>query len=227
MQAMDVKLSKLTDTIEQLVHQPTSFAKRWDQLPGRALARIIYFLMKDHPIIERYKAEEAREAHCTIEQLKERPRKRNYSSIISSGDVRLLCFSPDNRWLLVIDDDARVWYSTGSYWYPLRGFISAITAARFSPGGELFTGSRDGSVRQWRRHEGQVLYSHAQKVTCMSCSPDNRYLITGSEDATAKVWDSKQRRILYTLQHVGALTSVAWKPHSAVVAMVTHNGGVM
>ncbi len=229
MQAMDVEVQspKLADTIEQLVHQPRSFEKRWGQLPGRALARIVYFLMKDHPIIELYETEEAREAHCAIEQLKERPRKRNQSSISSSGDVRLLCFSPDNRWLLVINDDARVWYSTGSYWYPLGGSISAITAAQFSPNGKLFTGSKDGTVRQWRRHEGQVVYSHTQEVTCMSCSPDNSYLITGSDDATAKVWSIKQGRILYTLQHAGALTSVAWKPHSAVVAMATHNGGVM
>jgi WD40 repeat protein len=61
----------------------------------------------------------------------------------------------------------------------------------FSPdGATIFTGSWDGSVRQWDAQTGalrQVLRGHRGQVTGLAVSPDGAYLLSGAGDA--RLWD--------------------------------------
>ncbi len=237
MQAMDVELKpwaeieeplKFENTIELLVQQPKLFEERWGRLPANARRRIAYFLMKDHPIIELF--DEAWKAKYTTDKGVEVPANHFYN--LGPGVVSLFCFSPTRPKLLVVNTQgkrqkATVWdYSRFSY-YTLEDYHSPITIAQFSLCGRyIFTGLQDGTVIRWSFNEGMRFNGHTQQVTCMSRSPNKKYLVTGSDDATARIWDIKTGELVYTLEHEDALTAVDWNPQGRVIVTSSRNGVV-
>jgi len=55
----------------------------------------------------------------------------------------------------------------------------------------VLTGSQDNTAKLWDARTGKeilTLKAHAQEVTSVSFSTDNRYVLTGSRDGTAIVW---------------------------------------
>jgi WD40 repeat protein len=57
-----------------------------------------------------------------------------------------------------------------------------------------FTGSKDRTVKVWDPRTGKevlTLHGHAQEVTVVAMSPDNRRLLTAARDGSAILWQSE------------------------------------
>jgi WD40 repeat protein len=85
-----------------------------------------------------------------------------------------------------------------------------------SASGNVFSGSKDYSVRLWDVHTGNPIrrfQSHTDGVLCVAFSPDGRYAISGSGDNTIRLWNvatgEEMRRFPWHLKRVW---SVAFAP---------------
>jgi len=87
---------------------------------------------------------------------------------------------------------------------------------------EVFTGSRDGSVRRWQRHEGKVLarwFPHASYARSLQCSPDGRWLLSyqvGHCLVETAVADGTPR--LSIARHTAAVEAVIWTPDGRILS---------
>lgn len=86
---------------------------------------------------------------------------------------------------------------------------------------ELLTGSRDGSIRRWNRHEAQVLlrwWPHQGHVTRIAVSPDGRWALSygGGLVDERSIADGTPR--IVRERHNGAVNAVAVSPGGAAVS---------
>jgi WD40 repeat protein/tRNA A-37 threonylcarbamoyl transferase component Bud32 len=69
-------------------------------------------------------------------------------------------------------------------------------------GNQLFTGSRDGTIKIWDAEtakEIHVLGGHVMGVTRLVASPDDTRLFSGSDDGTVKIWNLETGKLSQTL----------------------------
>jgi WD40 repeat protein len=122
------------------------------------------------------------------------------STLLSEEYVTALCFSPDSRRLVTVnngDGTIQLWDLTGSALEPtsltLRGHEGRISAITLN-NRWLVTGGEDSTARVWDLTEDDptptavVLQGHEQTITGIAISADSRWLVTGSKDGTARVW---------------------------------------
>ena len=95
-----------------------------------------------------------------------------------------------------------------------------VSSVAVAPGGQLITGSRDGSMRVWDMETGEeisVLAGHELPITSVAVTPDGR-LITGSWDNTALLWDTQTGEEIRVLAaHRGEVHSIAVTPDGRLV----------
>lgn len=87
----------------------------------------------------------------------------------------------------------RLWdAATGAVGPVLTGHRDFVRTVALSPdGGQVLTGSNDGTAMLWDAATGAagpVLTGHESIVAAVSFSPDSRQVLTGANDATARRW---------------------------------------
>jgi WD40 repeat protein len=89
--------------------------------------------------------------------------------------------------------------------------INAV--ALVSTGRHALSGSRDGILRLWDRHTGELMglfVGHADAVLAVALLPDDRYALSASADCTLRLWSVATGALLHTFQeHEGPLTAIA------------------
>ncbi len=76
----------------------------------------------------------------------------------------------------------------------MEGHAGHVRAVAVSPDGRtLFTGSADGSVKQWEADRAELVRmmdGHTHHVLCVAISPDSRLVYSGSDDKSIKLWNA-------------------------------------
>lgn len=106
---------------------------------------------------------------------------------------------------------------------PLEGHTSGVSAARFSPDGQLvITGSFDRTLNIYSAADGTLLRTlsgHQGQVLSLDVSPDGRRIVSGSRDRTLRTWDTFIPTPLAELSgHEAAVAAVAVAGDDAWVA---------
>ncbi|MFO0801071.1 MAG: hypothetical protein U0804_26700 [Gemmataceae bacterium] len=117
------------------------------------------------------------------------------------ADPQELTFSPDGRWLAVVDAvevtlfDLRA--GTPGRRLPVGVGEATFGCAAFTPdGARVATGSSGGAITVWDVKTGDALVSfdrHEGMVTGLRFSADGTRLLSASADGTALVWDATAR----------------------------------
>ena len=114
------------------------------------------------------------------------------------------------------DKSVRVWDAlTGAELKVLRGHISGVSSAAFSPdGARIVSGSYDTTVRVWDASTGaelNELYRHISGVSSVAFSPDSMRIVSASIDRSVRVWDASTGTELKVLHgHSESVSSVAF-----------------
>jgi WD40 repeat protein len=119
-------------------------------------------------------------------------------------NITASAFSPDGRWMVTGDDDARA-----NFWDvadPTKGPIltlgtnqGVLHAVAFSPDGKwLATGGSTDTVRLWPMDQfpeqtpvATILLEHQSDVTDIDFSPDGAWMTTVSRDGYVRLWDTQ------------------------------------
>ena len=92
---------------------------------------------------------------------------------------------------------------------------------------ELLTGSRDGSIRRWNRHEGKVLlrwWPHNNHVTHIEVSPDGKWALTYGGGVVAECsLETGKPRVEFE-RHEGPVQCVAFMPGGKQVVSGSTDG---
>ncbi len=109
--------------------------------------------------------------------------------------------------------------ATGECQHILQGHISAMTAMAVA-GGQVVSGSYDGTLRVWDLASGQcqhIFEGHTDTVNAIAVAGGQ--VVSGSYDGTLRVWDLAAGTCQHVLQgHRGAVRDVAvaggrgWSP---------------
>jgi WD40 repeat protein len=149
-----------------------------------------------------------------------------------TGGVASIAFSPDGKQLYSsgsppyvgapMDGTVRVWDAhTGDALATLQ-HESAVDSVAIDPNGRLLaTGSRDASIRVWKRETGEelfVLRGHERGVTSLAFNPEGTRLVSGSQDRTVRIWDLDTAESTVLRGHTLPVACVAVSPDGRRIA---------
>ncbi|XP_076072405.1 protein qui-1-like [Mytilus galloprovincialis] len=166
--------------------------------------------------------------------------------------IQALCIFTDDSQVISIDCNSIVYIWKPHTAQTLRSYTN-INARLFllsSHGSHLVTTGGDQSVKVVALEDESIVayINHAEHVTCLACSVDDKYMVTGSADKTLKIWEMFNGKLIQVLvehtvivctvaigddnEHVvsgcknGQLT--AWCVHTGVVKyqLIGHTNGI-
>ena len=144
-----------------------------------------------------------------------------------TSGVQSVAFSPDGHKVLTgsLDGTARLWSVSSER--QIRQFncnflgLLGVHSVEFLPAGlQMITGGMD-SVCLWDVQSGRQIRkfkSDNEKIHCLSCSSDGRFVLTGNSDDTARLWEASSGREIHQFGgHSSAVTSAAFSSDGARV----------
>jgi WD40 repeat protein len=146
------------------------------------------------------------------------------ATIRTSGTLPQVVFSRDGDLILAATSDnaAHLLKTDGTELKVLVGHQSGISAADFSPDGQLVvTTSLDHTARIWSVKDGgtvATLKGHRGELTTVAFSHDGRSVLTASRDGTLRIWgvpDGTERVVLRG--HTGGVNSAQFSANGRYV----------
>ena len=87
----------------------------------------------------------------------------------------------------------------------------------------LATTKKGDSIKVWKLedqfHLPKIRRSHKFRITMLSFSPDDKYIVSGSEDGEIIIWDPMKGELLNTLKgHSRGITVITFNKNSTLLA---------
>ena len=147
---------------------------------------------------------------------------RPVARMVHEGDVGIVAFSPDGRWVVSgsWDDTARVWEAATGQEVARMVHEYRVYAVAFSPDGRwVVSGSLDDTARVWEAATGQEVARmvHEYRVYAVAFSPDGRWVVSASKDGTARVWEAATGQEVARMVHEEWVNAVAFSPDGRCV----------
>jgi WD40 repeat protein len=137
-----------------------------------------------------------------------------------------LAYSPDGRWLAVVEPDGRTIDLRDARTYDVadrfRGHEAEVLSLAFSPDSRLVaTCGDDRTVRVWQINGGtcQELRGHTDNVFAVAFHPDGTRLATAGRDGAIWLWDLARGEAVARLPgHTSYIWSLAFSPDGSTLA---------
>ncbi|MDR1555509.1 MAG: protein kinase, partial [Tannerellaceae bacterium] len=130
--------------------------------------------------------------------------------VIETGqeEVWLVCFSPDNRFVLSGTEKGKLWdTATGKCirTFEFQKNTDEMRAACFSPDGQriLSIGFFDETIRLWDTATGECIRTfgiHTDSVYSLCFSPDGQKALSGNIEKTIRLWDTATGECIRTFE---------------------------
>ncbi|CAC5360920.1 unnamed protein product [Mytilus coruscus] len=128
--------------------------------------------------------------------------------------IQALCIFTDDSQVISMDCNSILFIWKPHTAQTLRSY-SNINARFFllsSHGSHLVTAAGDQSVKVVALEDKTIVtyINHAEHVTCLACSVDDKFMVTGSSDKTLRIWEMFTGKLIQVLvQHTAIVCSVA------------------
>lgn len=155
----------------------------------------------------------------------------------SIGYDRGAAFSPDGRFLAVMENDGNIllWdVQAGRKWTGLAmtgqvvsdcGFGASCVA--FTPDGRSLLATRGHDLRIWNLDDidNPLNILLVRDVTALSVSPDGSFALTGNDIGEIQVWDLPDGKLRLTARgHNNGIESLIFSPDGQLLASSSHDG---
>ncbi len=137
---------------------------------------------------------------------------------LSGQSLRSLAIHPQRRELACGFSDAHIRVldlDSGRVKYDWAAHTNSIFALAYSPGGDLFSGSRDAHLKIWDASAAYGpladIVAHMYTINDIAFSPDGQLFATCSKDKSIKLWDTtgrQLRKVIDRARYAGHGTSV-------------------
>lgn len=148
--------------------------------------------------------------------------KSRYKKILMAAALAVVCASSYILYYHFLRQPSRAVSGSATLFRTYGGHTSGVQAVDFSPTGETFaSGSIDGTVRIWRRDNGQVILDlkHPVGITSLVYSPDGSTLATGCYDGKVRLWRLSDGTVIKTFDgSADTVWSVAFSPDGKTLA---------
>jgi WD40 repeat protein len=154
---------------------------------------------------------------------------KEVGKIATAAPLRGLAFSADAKLLVGVGDDKSVtaWSIAFQPGQPIPddfgkevqrfAHADAVASAVFTDKGELFTGSADKTVKQWKVAANAPTrnFAHPNLVDAVAWSPDGKMLATACHDGIVRIFDIEKNAVAKTINahttpQPSAVYSVTW-----------------
>ena len=169
----------------------------------------------------------------TIKILETDAKEEKMKPINANSKVRCISMNRDGKYLAIANEDKKVeiWDVHNSMQFKeFKEKIYAITCTCWGKGLTLYTGGSDKIIRKWiltaegdEEEEGLFMVKHKKAISCIDCSPDQRFLASGSADMMVVIWSLDDHSILETFSHEKAVICLAWSPNSKYLLSGSHD----
>jgi len=145
---------------------------------------------------------------------------------IASGQVLRLFHGNDTvNHVSAYSPDGKLVTNGVNMWWDISAGVMVEFPGATGDGSSIFSGDGSliaiadtpGNVSVWKISTKQLINhfsaGHADRITSLAFSPDNKFLLTGSADKTARLWDISSGQLLRVFSgHSAAISSVAFSP---------------
>jgi WD40 repeat protein len=131
--------------------------------------------------------------------------------------ARLLRASPDGQWIVSFASNQFLTESsvqTGQPRLPIARHAAAVEAVAWTTGGQVLSGSLDGTARLWDPVSGKCLATMPAGIGTVSVagSPDGRRLAVGGKDGVIYEYDTAGKELRQLKGHRGYVRAVVYLP---------------
>lgn len=134
--------------------------------------------------------------------------------------VLSVAWSPDGQKIVTGSDDhlGRIWdVAASDLGQRLRGHRSWVLSVEWNKGGQILTGSTDGTARLWDATTHRVVQTFTEgdvnSIHIAALSPKGQQIFTGHYDGSGYIWSVATGKQTRKLQgHTNLITSAAWSP---------------
>lgn len=82
-------------------------------------------------------------------------------------------------------------------------------------------------LRESLSHNTAMFQCHSQAITCVSCSPDGKFVATSSRENVVKIWDIETGALMKSLEgHASKVNSVRYSPDGNLIVTASKDGTV-
>ena len=167
-------------------------------------------------------------------------------SILGRGPVNQMVWSPDGS-VLAVASPLGIWlYDSASLKSPprlLQGHTRDVLSVAFSPDGRtVYSGSQDGTVKQWNAETGHLKRTIAlwndfsyevgeqkreKEVWSIAFSPDATKLAAGTFNGSLRLWDLDTEKVVTNFSgHKHQISHLAFSPDGSLLASNAVDGSL-